>query len=153
MIHPAPTLPLAPDLARGTLVQHVAATATEPAYVVVSFPNSDYKIHLLPVGPAVGEPGERVIGLIRAEAKRVDVVRSGGRYVEPVMGRPRRVQGSIVAVNPQQNSITVHAGVPIVCKLTAPDRLGDKQQASAFQVGQFVSFDVLRGATFERKPA
>lgn len=148
MLEPAPTTKIDPELARGTLEDVVDATATQPAYVVLSFANTSYRTHLLPAPASALEQlrervGKRAIGTIRAEAKRVDVVRSGGRYVEPVYGRPRRVQGSVVAVHPETNSITVHAGMPIVCKLTAPG-----QKAANFEPGQFVSFDVLRGATF-----
>jgi hypothetical protein len=70
-------------------------------------------------------------------------VQSGGKYIEPVFGHPRRVQGSVVSTDSSSNSITVHAGVPIVCAIT-----DSRQKASQFEPGQFVSFDVLDGATF-----
>lgn len=148
MLEPAPTTAIDPRLARGTVVDHLAATATTPEFVVIGFPNTGYKMHLqpLPAGGAAGatEVGRKVIGRIRADARRVDVVTSGGRFVEPIFGRPRRVQGSVIDVDPAANTITVHAGVPILCRLTDA-----RQRADRFSPGQFVSFDVLRGATFE----
>lgn len=144
MLHPAPTSKLPPTIARGTIKALHPATATKPPHLVLALHNSDYELHLLPIGPAPFQPGERAVGRIRADAKRVDVVNSGGRYVEPVIGRPRRVQGTIVATDPDSNSITVNAGVPITCRLCDPN-----QRAAQFQPGQFVSFDVLRGSTFE----
>jgi len=148
MIDPAPTTKIPPSTARGVLASRMPETATKPAMVVLTFYNTQYELHLLPVGdvvsPANAPEGKRVEGSIRADAKRVDVVTSGGRYVEPVHGRPRRVQGSIVATDNTKNTITVNAGVPIECRLT--DR---RQSAAQFEVGQFVSFDVMRGATFE----
>jgi len=148
MLHPAPTTKLDPSTARGVLKERHPETATKPAMVVLTFYNTQYEMHLLPVGDIAdpsGVPlGKRVEGKIRADAKRVDVVTSGGRYVEPVHGRPRRVQGWVVATDNTRNSITVNAGVPIECRLT--DR---RQSATRFEPGQFVSFDVMRGATFE----
>lgn len=143
MIHPAPTSPVEPSIARGVLDERLPETATQPARVVLSFHNLNYQLHLLPTAPIAGEIGKRSLGTIRAEAKRVDICASGGRFIEPVIGRPRKVQGSIVETNPTENTITVNAGVPIVCRITDP-----RQRASGFEVGQFVTFDVLRGATF-----
>jgi len=141
MLYPAPTTKLAPHLARGTVVEHIGATATKPAFVVLSFANTSYRMHLQPTAEVSTPVGKTVIGTIRAEAKRVDVVHSGGRYVDPVFGRPRRVQGAVVAND--GGVLTVHAGVPVVCTLTDP-----RQKAEDFAVGDFVGFAVARGATF-----
>src|SRR5690606_12854034 len=88
--------------------------------------------------------GRRVAGRIYARAKRVDIVRVGGRYIEPVYGRPRRLQGRVVAIDAEANAIAVHCACPIICTLTAPG-----QSAEQFTLGQLVSFDVERGARFE----
>jgi len=143
MLHPAPVTQLPAHVARGKLLEQVDATATTPAYVVLTFPNTSYRLRLHPEGGVRAELGKRIEGVIHADARRVDKVGSGGRYVEPVFGRPRRVQGSVVAKDEKANTITVHAGVPIVCRLTDA-----RQRADQFEVGDFVSFDVLRGATF-----
>lgn len=143
MIQPAPTSKLDPTTARGVLLESVAATATKPAYVSITFLNTSYELHLLPTAPVTTTPGKRIIGHIHAQARRVDKVQTGGRYVEPVMGRPRRVQGSIVAINAAARTITIDAGVPIECTLT--DR---RQHPGEFAVGEFVSMDVLDGARF-----
>ncbi|MFA6045093.1 MAG: hypothetical protein WC718_08925 [Phycisphaerales bacterium] len=146
MITPSPTTKLDPALARGTLVETVAATATKPAYIKFAVPNTSYELHLVPQGEtpapaAPGHPAKRLIGAIRVSARRLDVVGSGGRYVEPVMGRPRRVQGTVVQV--AGGAVVVDAGVPIHCVLT-----DERQKPEDFQAGQFVSCDVLDGATF-----
>lgn len=141
MIHPAPTTRIDPALARGTLVETVPATATRPAFIKVSFPNSSYELHLVPTAPISTPPGKRILGTIHARCRRIDAVQTGGRYVEPVMGRPRRVQGSVVKVT--GDAIVVDAGMPIHCMPTDP-----RQKPSDFEPGQFVSFDVLEGATF-----
>jgi hypothetical protein len=143
MITPHPTTKIAPYLTRGTLSANHAATATKPAYVVVEIPNTSYQLHLIPAAAVATPVGKKTIGVIRAEARRVDVVKSGGRYVEPVAGRPRRVQGAVISKDVSANTITVNAGVPIVLKLTDA-----RQRADQFADGDFVSCDVLDGATY-----
>lgn len=110
--------------------------------VVLAVPGTDYLLRLS-VYKAPSTPiGKRILGTVRAQARRIDVVRTGGRYIEPVYGPPRRIQGEIVAVDPANQTITVHAGVPVVCKTDG------RQRADAFKVGDFVAFDVLPGASF-----
>ncbi len=145
MITPSPTTKIDPSLARGVLEAVEAATATRPAHVVVSFPNTSYRMHLIPVGEVAGEIGKRILGVIRAQARRVDVVNTGGKYVEPVFGRPRRIQGRVIAADNATNTLTVDAGMPIHCELTDP-----RQSADRFPLGSLVSFDALDGATFEQ---
>jgi hypothetical protein len=141
MIEPSPTAKIDARLARGTLARLEPGTATRPAHVVLAVPNTNYEMHLVPTAPVRALPGKRLIGTIRARARRIDVVQTGGRYIEPVLGRPRRVQGSVVAVEP--DAVVVDAGVPIHCAPTDP-----RQKPTDFTPGQFVSFDVMDGATF-----
>jgi hypothetical protein len=144
MITPSPTTKIDPSLARGTLTEIIAATATKPGYIKVSFPNTSYELHLIPVAPPRAGAGKKIMGLIRAKARRIDTVETGGRYVEPVFGRPRRVQGTVLSVSGE--GVLVNAGVPIHITPTDP-----RQKASDFQPGQFISFDVMDGASFEEK--
>lgn len=146
MITPAPTTKIDSKLARGILAAITDATATRPASITLSVPNTSYEIHLVPTGPVRATVGKRIVGLIRADAKRVDTVKTGGRYIEPVYGRPRRVQGSVVAVDTAANAVIVDATVPIHCRLT-----DQRQKAADFEPGQFVSCDVMDGARFEER--
>lgn len=146
------------DEVRGVLEEVVGATATTPGYVAVSIPGSNYRLHLRPIGTALGRfgaerVGQRVRGRISCDARRVDVVGTGGRYVEPVIGRPRRVQGTVLAVDLASNALVVNAGggagvdglpLPMRCRLT-----DQRQRAEQFSEGQLVSMDVLEGATIE----
>jgi hypothetical protein len=143
MITPAPTSRIDPSLARGVLDEVVEATATHPAFLKISIPNTSYELHLLPTGHVATAPGKRIVGTIRARCRRIDEVLTGGRFIEPVYGRPRRVQGTIVAIDTPGNAIVVDATVPIHCTPTDP-----RQKATDFKPGQLVSFDVLDGATF-----
>ncbi len=146
------------SVARGVLVEVVAATATRPGYLVFALPNSHYQLHLRPVPGMEAitvEPGKRLRGVITVTARRVDVVRTGGRFVEPLAGRPRRVQGTVVAVDAAANAITVNAGgASAVDGLALPVvvRLGDaRQKAEQFAPDTLVACDVLEGGTFEMR--
>ena len=144
MITPSPTTSIDPVLARGTLLEIVPESGQRPAHLTFAVPNTSYQIALLPIGamPTPDRIGKRLIGTIRAKARRIDVVDTGGRYLEPVYGRPRRIQGTIIKT--VGDALVIDAGVPIHCTPTDP-----RQSASQFQPGQLVSFDALDGATFE----
>lgn len=143
MLQPAPTSKIDHRLARGVFEGTIPEALHRPALIVLTFPNTSYQVHLVPTSPLTQKQGQRCIGVVRAEARRVDVVGSGGRYLDPVIGRPQRVQGSIISVEPALNEIVVDAGFPIHCRLTDP-----RQRAASYEAGQFVSFDVLENATF-----
>ncbi len=146
MITPSPTTPIDPALARGVLAEVRAQTATRPAILVLRVPNTSYELHLRPANEVTTPVGKRVVGVIRVEARRVDKVGTGGRYVEPVAGRPRRVQGRVVRV--EGEAVVVDAGVPIHLLLTDA-----RQKATDFEPGEVVSCDVLDGATFSVQTA
>ncbi len=112
--------------------------------IVLAIAETDYQIHLQLVSEISAGVGDGIEGYIRAKARRVDVISAGGRYVEPVMGRPRRIQGRIIGGDVQANTIVVDCGIRIICSLMA------HQQASTFKTQQMVSFDVEPGASFEQ---
>ncbi len=134
----APTAPEErADIARGVLA------ASGPDRIVMSIPGTDYQMHLIVERPPKTPVGKRIMGVICAQGRRIDVVQTGGKYIEPVYGRPRRIQGPIVAIDPGAQSVTVDATVPIVCKTDG------KQRAEQFKVGDFVALDLLPGALFK----
>ena len=112
--------------------------------LILALPGSEYQVYLAADASVTGDATGRLKGRVLARARRVDVVTSGGRFVEPVYGRPRRVQGVVVATDTTKNTITVRAALPITVELTDL-----RQKASQFTPGQFVGFDIERGARFE----
>ena len=112
--------------------------------IVLHIPGTDYRLHLVPGQPLNAQVGQRITGVISGRARRVDIVPSGGRYIEPGFGRPRRVQGRIIGGDVAANTIHVHAGVPIIATLMPSQKAGD------FAIGQLASFDLERGATFQQ---
>ncbi|MFG0244261.1 MAG: hypothetical protein ACF8R9_15880 [Phycisphaerales bacterium JB054] len=145
MIEPMPTTAIDPSTARGLFIEHVPETATKPAYVRLGFPNTSYKLDLIPEGDVVGTPGKRIEGTVHAQAARIDSIGGGGRFVEPVFGTPRRVQGRVIAVNAETNEVIVSAGVPFHLHPTDP-----RQKATDFAEGQMITCGVKGGAVFRQ---
>jgi hypothetical protein len=79
--------------------------------------------------------GQIVRGNVHAPAWKIDVVSDGGNYIEPLLGRPRRMQGEIRAVLAASNSLTVHVGFDVTVQL--PERYN----AATFAVGSRVGWD------------
>lgn len=134
------TDPSAPPTVKGKLLER------GDGKIVLGLPGADYKMHLVLEIDLPAEIGDTVTGTIHATARRVDVIPGGGRYIEPVFGRPRRVQGRIVGGHVPSRTLYVSAAAPMICTLSDA-----RQQAGQFSVGQLVSFDVEPGAVF--KPA
>lgn len=117
-------------------------------HLVLGLPGSDYRLHLVLEIPLHAEVGDRVQGSIHAAARRVDIVKAGGRFVEPVYGRPRRVQGRVIGGHPPSRLLYVKAAVPFICVLT-----DERQEVGDFAIGQLASFDVEPGSVFKPFPA
>jgi hypothetical protein len=117
----------------------------ENGQVTLRVPGCNYaNTFLLPgAAPAAVVSGARVRGGIHAPAWKVDCVELGGNYVEPLVGRPRRMQGTIVAVNAVANELTVQVGYEVIVILPA------RYNAGKFQVGQRVGWDNLEIPTFQ----
>lgn len=133
----APSSPTTPPMVHG-VVDEVHAE-----WVQVRVPSTDYRLRLVPAEGLSFAKGDKVAGIIRAQALRMDVIPAGGRYIEPVQGRPRRVQGRVIGGDVSANEVYVKAGPSVVVTPMAP------QRASDFAIGQMVSFDVKAGASIE----
>lgn len=147
MLHPAPTTQIDPTLARGTILEVREADDRNPDRVVMGFPNTDYKIELVLKGelaPVKALVGEMVLARLFARARRIDTPNAGGRRFEPCIGRPTRILGTVVGVDPVSNILVVNAGQPIALQITAPG-----QQAQALADADFVVCDLHPGAWFK----
>jgi len=112
--------------------------------VTLRVPGTNYRnsfaIHS--TGPSLAE-GARVRGKIHAPAWKVDRVDMGGNYVEPLFGRPRRMQGMIVSIDAAANELTVQVGYEATVALPAG------MKADTFEVGQRVGWDNIEIPEFE----
>ncbi len=140
---------------RGVVEEFTPASGDRPAVAVLSVPGSNYRLYLRPESGAenaiAAKLGRSVAAVVRVQARRVDVVGTGGRYIEPLFGRPRRVQGTVLEIDAAANALVINAGgaiavdgapMPIIVTVTAPG-----QRAEAFGVGSLVSMDVKEGGT------
>ncbi len=143
MITPHPTTKIDPAMARGVFVGTAKSKDGGPGHIVFGVPNTSYELHLMPQSDVGVQPGRRLIGTIRVRARRIDKTTTGGQFIEPVYGRPRRVQGTVVRV--LSDCIVVDAGVPLHLTPTDP-----RQKPGDFAEGDFVGCDVMDGATFTR---
>ena len=146
MLDPAPTTKIADNLARAKVLEFHPASGTRSGYAVLGFANTDYQIHVEPMdelGDLGDRVGKKVIGTIHMQARKVTVSGAGGRFVDPCSGVIRRVQGTVVGVDDEDNRIVINAGMPIYLTLTAPG-----QNARDFEIGDFVGCDVLSHAGF-----
>lgn len=112
--------------------------------VVLNIPGTDYRLHLRPLGVVTPSPQGRVRGVVRLPVWKVDKVTAGGAFIEPLLGRPRRVQGTVVSVVAGENALVVDVcGQPVVGDLPG------RWDAAWFVVGSRVGLDVKEGATFD----
>jgi hypothetical protein len=140
----AAAAPTSKRIARAKLLEK------DPEKVVLTFnadatgqiQKSNHQMHLLVNTPVKHDIGKRILGTIRVEARRIDICGTGGSFVEPVYGRPRRIQGNIIEIDSSNGCLTVDAGMPIVAKV------GTGQKATDFKLGDHVTFAVKAGATF-----
>ncbi len=133
---PMPAPAAKPNIARAVLLKNGEHTVT------LGFTGTNYELHLNVLRALNQQEHKRVKGTIRVQARRIDRIGTGGKYVEPVYGSPRRLAGRVIATDPTNNTITVDATMPVVIK---PD---NHQHASDFEVGDFVTMNLMPGATF-----
>ena len=140
-----PTLALSSSPTTTSSIARGVLTAEHVGAIDFAVMNTDYLLRLAVAAPLPHRDiGKRIEGTIRAQARRIDVVHTGGRYIEPVYGKPRRVQGQVIALDPNADTVTVlaHTDLPLVCKTNGEQHAGD------FKIGQLVSFDVAPGTSF-----
>jgi hypothetical protein len=120
----------------------------ENGQVTLKVPGFNYANSFIITGSAATlNPGARVRGTIHAPAWKVDRVELGGNYVEPLFGRPRRMQGTILAVDAAANALRVQVGYEATVKLPA------KYKAADYKVGERIGWDNIEIPSFELEPA
>lgn len=127
---------VASSLARGVLLD------VKPDRIVFGVPNTDYRLHLNLVAPLAAAPGTAVRGRIEVHARRIDVTRTGGHFIDPVYGRPRIIQGRVCETGLEHQVMVVQSAIPLHVRVRPP------QQPSDFEIGSIVNFSVDPGALF-----
>lgn len=91
-------------------------------------------------------PASVIDAVIRVAGRKVWTVPSGGNFIEPIYGSPRRVQGRIKYID--ETEMVVHAGTSIVVKLPA-DASAIEEASGPLSVGGMVNVVSLPGGTIE----
>lgn len=111
--------------------------------IALSFHGTNYQLHLTAAGLSGAlTAGRRARGRIEASALRMHRATAGGRFIEPVYGHPRIVQGAVVEVDEAGNRLLLDVGVPMWVRPPA------NQPAATFKPGEMLNFLVQSGATF-----
>ena len=93
-------------------------TATKDGLVVFNPTGTRYELYLVAAN-FDGPLNTPVKCIIRAKARKVYTVPSGGNYITPIFGPPRIVQGLVRAAD--ERTLVVQAGCPIHIELPTVD--------------------------------
>jgi hypothetical protein len=118
----------------------------EDSHVIFSPVNTNYEIKLATPSRYDGPVGVLVEGLVKASARKLWTVPSGGNFVTPIFGPTRIVQGRIKFLD--QTSMVVQAGLAVIISLPAADSAYDLS-SGALAVGVLVNATILPGASFQ----
>lgn len=111
---------------------------------VIAIPGSDYQLHVTISEPLECNPHGEVRGVVRGKAEKLERVGTGGIFIEPVYGRPRRVQGRVVRKDSAANTLTVQGPCVVVAELEAT------QRATDIPIGELVAFNLQPGSRWIR---
>ena len=110
---------------------------------VFSIPGTQYRLHLATEADLSDRVGQRIRGRITGHALRMHQASAGGNFIEPLDGRPRIVQGTVLAVDPSSNAVIVDLVVPFRLSIA------EEQAPGMFASGEMVNFYVEPGCRFE----
>jgi len=133
------------DMANGFLARGKVIAAKDSSVVFEPL-NSNYQLHLQVASPYKGPMGQLIDARIRAKAKKVYTVPSGGGFISPIFGPPKTIQGRALYV--EEGLIVLRAGVPISIELPPSVDAVDLSEGG-IAVGSMVNAVTLPGATFE----
>ena len=121
--------------------------ATRNGMVVFRPTGTNYELYLAFRGD-VGPLNVPVKAVIRAVARKIWTVPSGGNFIAPILGTPRTIQGRVRALD--QGSMVVQAGTPIVVEFPTDDSAFDLANGG-IRVGSMVNVVAQPGARIQIK--
>ena len=119
--------------------------------VVLGVHGTDYLIELAPTVPSDEFPAprssrnRRIRGTVAGRALKMHHAEAGGRFIEPVHGRPRIVQGTVFEVDAPNDRLLMDVVVPMWITL---DTATTGQSASEFSPGDLLNFYLEPGTSF-----
>ena len=121
-------------------------TSVETGKVVFNPINTKYEMHLETTQTYTGPLNELISATIRAKARKIYTVPSGGGFISPIFGPPRTIQGR--ALHVQDGMVVIKAGAPIVVEMPKEDS-GIDLSEGPISVGSMVNAVAMPGAKFE----
>ena len=120
-------------------------------HVVLGVHGTDYLIELTPTVSGAQFPmprssrNRRVRGVVEGRALKMHRAEAGGRFIEPVHGRPRIVQGTVYQVDQPNDRLLMDVVVPMWITV---DTATTGQKASDFSPGDLLNFYLEPGTLF-----
>jgi hypothetical protein len=120
-------------------------TEAKDGLIVFNPRGTTYQLHLKHTGetPTLNQPVDLVI---RAMARKVWTVPSGGNFITPIVGPSKIVQGRVKSVT--ESELVVQAGANFVIALPKAESAVDLPDGS-ITVGRMVNVTLLPGASAE----
>jgi hypothetical protein len=113
--------------------------------MVVFIPaGTSYELYL--AGTYDGAIGELIDCTVKAKARKVYTVPSGGNFITPIFGTPKIVQGRVLKASEQQ--LVIHSNIPFIIDLPRNDSAIDLDEGG-ISVGKMVNAVLMAGASFE----
>lgn len=119
--------------------------------VVLGVHGTDYLLELTPTIPRERFPkprsrrNRRIRGVVHGRALKLHHAKAGGRFVEPVHGQPRIVQGTVYEVDGPNDRLLMDVVVPMW--ITVESEVTG-QVASDFAQGDLLNFYLESGTSF-----
>lgn len=114
--------------------------------VIITVPGTDYQLHFVPNVPAAAfkaKPGDRIKGMIHANALRIHPFSGGGRYIEPVWGMPRIVAGKVLSADASKKQAIISFAVPFIV-----NTMEGQKFEGILEPGRMVNCYLQSGSTF-----
>jgi hypothetical protein len=124
-------------------VANLRVIEVRPEFVIFEVPGTEYRLHLATTSPLGGREAKRVHGEIHAKALRMHRSDTGGRFIEPIYGQPRIVQGEVLAVDVAGRRVLMDMAVPVWVSVQPA------QDLDAIQPGELWNCYVESGTRFE----
>jgi hypothetical protein len=107
---------------------------------------TNYELHLNAAAEGYTGPVDQPVGgMMRVSARKIWTVPSGGNFIEPIMGRPRIIQGRVKWLD--ERELVVQAGAPFIIELPMSNTAIDLAHGP-IEVGALVNVTAAPGATF-----
>jgi hypothetical protein len=123
-------------------------TSINGSVVVFNPTGTNYQIHLnVAEGSEVPAVDDRPVeGLIRATARKLWSVPTGGNFIEPIFGRPRIIQGRVKWLDEQM--LVIQAGTMFAVEMPVNNDAIDLANGP-IETGALVNVTVMAGATIQ----